>query len=69
MTPDRFKISDRAHLVFDLHQQVDALQEEKRLAVASVTPAGNLNANTLVTLSVKCVDCVLKAHLFDPFSH
>ncbi len=42
LTPDRFKISDRAHLVFDLHQQVDALQEEKRLAVASVTPAGKI---------------------------
>ena len=42
LTPDRLKISDRAHLVFDLHQEVDRLQEEKRLAVASASPSGKL---------------------------
>ena len=28
--PDRLKISDRAHLVFDLHRVADAMQEEQR---------------------------------------
>jgi adenylosuccinate synthase len=30
VTPDRLKISDRAHLVFDLHKQADGHQEEQR---------------------------------------
>ena len=30
VTPDRLKISDRAHLVFDMHQKADGIQEERR---------------------------------------
>lgn len=30
VTPERLKISDRAHLVFDMHRQADGHQEEQR---------------------------------------
>ena len=30
ITPDRLKISDRAHLVFELHRVADKMQEEQR---------------------------------------
>mmetsp|Transcript_4699 Transcript_4699/g.12043 ORF Transcript_4699/g.12043 Transcript_4699/m.12043 type:complete len:477 (-) Transcript_4699:238-1668(-) len=31
---DRLKVSNRAHIVFDLHQQIDGLREEERQAAA-----------------------------------
>ena len=30
VTAERLRISDRAHLVFEMHRRVDGLQEEKR---------------------------------------
>jgi adenylosuccinate synthase len=40
LTPVRLKISDRAHLMFDLYRDVDRLLEEKRLAVDSSSSSG-----------------------------
>ena len=64
----RFKISDKAHLVFDLHQDLDGLQETVREGLKGTTKIGTTRKGIGPTYASKMIrNGVRVADLLDDF--
>jgi len=66
----RLKISDKAHLVFDFHQEVDGLNEKMREGTEGITKIGTTKKGIGPTYSSKMMRCGVRvADLLDDFEN
>jgi len=66
----RLKISDKAHLVFDFHQEVDGLNEKMREGTEGITKIGTTKKGIGPTYASKMMRCGLRvADLLDDFEN
>jgi len=66
----RLKISDKAHLVFDFHQEVDGLNEKMREGTEGITKIGTTKKGIGPTYATKMMRCGLRvADLLDDFDN